>query len=140
MGVGSCSGHQKGLTIVETLITLCLIGALIGVVVPKYQRMAREAQESALKAGLTNIRLSIKLFKMLNGRNPRDLGELTERDWMLPARIGADPYTGSIFKQKYLITQARDAKGNILDAFGNPFSYDAAGGEVKSTTRGYETW
>jgi type II secretory pathway pseudopilin PulG len=140
MGVGSCSGHEKGITIVETLITLCLIAVLVGVVVPKYQRVAREAQETALKAGLTNIRLSITLFKMLNNRNPKDINELTEKEVMLPARIGRDPYTGSIFKQKYLIPQVKDANGNILDAFGNPFLYDAARGEVKSSTKGYETW
>ena len=131
---------QKGLTILDTIITLCLIGILIGVVIPKYQRIAHEAQEAALKTGLANIRTSIKLFKMLNNRNPQSLKELTEKKVMLPARIGADRYSGSFFDRNYLMSHAEDSKGNMLDAFGNPFAYDPLRGEVKATTKGYEDW
>jgi type II secretory pathway pseudopilin PulG len=132
--------NRKGLTILDTLIVLCLIGILIGVVIPKYQRVAREAQESALKAELSSIRTSIKLFRLLNGRNPERLQELLEKQVMIPAQIGADPYTGSIFNQKYLMQQAVDAQGHILDSFGNPYSYDAVQGEVRATTKGFEMW
>lgn len=138
--MGSRFRHQKGLTALEAIVTLCLISILIGVVIPRYQRAAMEARETALKTGLTNIRTSIKLFKMLNGRNPGSLHELLEKEVMLPARVGADPYTGSVFKSKYLMAQVRDGNGNCIDAFGNPFSYDLERGEVRSTTKGYETW
>ena len=134
------SGRQRGLTILDTIITLCLIGILIGVVIPKYQRLAQDAQEAALKTGLANIRTSIRLFKMLNSRNPRSLRELIEKEVMMPARIGTDPYTGSIFKQKYLMEQSMDTRGNILDSFGNPFVYNSDRGEVRSSTKGYENW
>ncbi|OGW33694.1 MAG: hypothetical protein A2X58_02690 [Nitrospirae bacterium GWC2_56_14] len=132
--------NRKGLTILDTLIVLCLIGILIGVVILKYQRVAREAQEVALKTGLSNIRTSITLFRMLNGRNPVSLQELIEKNVMLPARIENGPYTGSIFKRKYLLQQAIDAKGNILDSFGNPFIYNSVQAEVRSSTKGCETW
>jgi type II secretory pathway pseudopilin PulG len=132
--------NGKGMTVVEALIALCVIGVLTGVVIAKYQRVLQEARESAVKAELANIRSSIALFKMLNGRNPESLNELIEKDVMLPARIGAGPYTGSFFKQKYLMANAVDAKGNLLDAFGNPFTYNPNGGEVKSNTKGCETW
>jgi type II secretory pathway pseudopilin PulG len=131
---------QKGFTIIDALITLCLIGILIGVVIPKYQQVAHEAQEVALKTGLANIRTSIKLFKMLNNRNPESLKELMEKKVMLPARTGTDRYTGSFFDKKYLMAYAVDPKGNIVDAFGNPFAYDLVRGEVKATTKGYEDW
>ena len=58
------SRKQQGLTIVDALITLCLIGIMIGIVIPKYQRLAKEAQESAVKAELHNIRTSINLFRI----------------------------------------------------------------------------
>jgi hypothetical protein len=77
---------------------------------------------------------------MLNGRNPSTLQELVEKDVILPARIGKDSYTGSTFQQKYLIQQAMDEKGNMLDPFGNLFIYDSILGEVRTTTKGYETW
>ena len=137
---GSRLRDRKGLTIIDAVITICIIGVLIGVVVPKYERMAHAAQEAALKSALSNIRTSIQLFKMLNNRNPNSLKELIEKNVMLPAKIGSDPYTGSILDQKYLMLNAVDEKGNILDAFGNAFLYDNFRGEVRATTKGYETW
>ena len=137
---GSRLRNRKGLTVIDAAITICLIGVLIGIVIPKYQRMAHEAQEAALKMELSNIRTSIQLFRMLNGRYPNSLNELIEKKVMLPARIGSDPYTGPILDQKYLMLNAVDEKGNILDAFGNPFLYDLFRGEVRTTTKGYETW
>lgn len=131
---------RKGMTTFEAIFTLCLIGILIGVVVQKYQRVMLAAQESALKTGLANIRMSIKLFRLLNNRNPNDLKELVKKEVILPGKVGKDRYTASLFKQKYLTEQATDAKGNIVDAFGNLFSYDAGRGEVKPTTKGYENW
>ncbi|MDH4163666.1 MAG: hypothetical protein OEW15_13400 [Nitrospirota bacterium] len=135
-----CAGKNKGLTTLDTVITLCLIGILIGVVIPRYQRLAREAQETALKAELVNIRTSIELFRLLNGRNPRSLRELIEKNVMLPARIGPDAYTGSFFKQKYLMPHAIDEERNVLDAFGNRFEYEPYKGEVRTTTKGFEKW
>ncbi len=137
---GSRLRNLKGLTVIDAAITICLIGLLIGIVIPKYQRMAHEAQEAALKSALSNIRTSIRLFKMLNNRNPVSLNELMEKKVMIPVSIGSDTYTGSILDQKYLMSIATDRKGNIIDAFGNPFEYDSSRGEVKATTKGYETW
>ncbi len=139
--MGICFKDDQGLTILDTVITLCLIGILIGVVIPKYRHVARAAQESAIKAALVNIRTSIKLFKMLNGRNPQSLKEMIEKKIMLPARVGSDKYTGPIFlKESYLMEYAVDTEGNIIDAFGNPFIYNTSKGEVRTTTKGYETW
>jgi len=132
--------NRKGLTIVETLIALCLIGVLIGVVIYQYQRVAREAQETAVKTELANIRMSINFFRIMNNRNPESLNEMIEKSVMLPARIGSDPYSDSFFKRKYLMANSVDEKGNIIDAFGNCFIYDPVRGEVKSSTKGYETW
>jgi len=133
--------RSKGLTTVETVISLCLIGILVGVVIPKYKRVAHVAQETALKTGLTNIRTSIKLFKMLNGRNPRSLHEMIEKNVMLPARVGTQPTTGPVFfKQQYLMLQAVDGRGNVIDVFGNPYFYDPINGIVRATSKGYENW
>ena len=78
--MGRYTGNPKGFTALDAVITLCLIGVLFGIVVPRYQRLAQEAQETALKAELVNIRTSIRLFKMLNSRNPQSLKELMEKD------------------------------------------------------------
>ena len=131
----------KGLTIIDAVITLCAIGILIGVVIPKYQRVTIDAREVALKTGLTNIRTSIRLFRMLNERHPGSLRELIENNVLLPARIGKDTTSGSvILDEKYLEAQALDAQGRLVDAFGNQYTYDPVLGEVRTSTKGYERW
>lgn len=133
--------NAKGLAVYEALVTLCLIGVLTGVVIVKYYRVFQEARETAIKAELVNIRTSIQLFKMLNGRNPQSLKEMTEIKVMYSARIGPDRYSSPIFlKESYLMEYAVDKEGNIIDVFGKPFAYDANKGEVRSTTQGYENW
>ncbi len=138
--MATCFKDDRGLTILDSIVTLCLIGILIGVVIPKYRHVAQVARETALKTELTNIRTSIKLFKMLNSRNPDSLGEMMEKKVMLPARIGGTPYDNSFFKQAYLLKNAVDGAGNKVDSFGNVFIYDKATGEVRSTTKGFEGW
>lgn len=139
--MGTWCKNAKGLTIIDAVITLCLIGILIGVVIPKFQRVAHEAQEAALKIGLANIRSSIRLYRTLNERNPKSLNELLEKNVMLPSRMGPDPSAGSIFlDDKYLAAQAMDAQGRLVDAFGNRYAYDPVHGQVKASTKGYESW
>jgi type II secretory pathway pseudopilin PulG len=139
--VGTWLKDAKGFTIIDAVITLCAIGILIGVVIPKYQRVTIDAQEAALKTGLTNIRTSIRLFRMLNDRNPGSLGELIENTVLLPARIGKDTSSGPVFlDEKYLDAQALDAEGRLVDAFGNLYTYDPVCGEVRTSTKGYERW
>ena len=139
--MGTWCENAKGLTIIDAVITLCLIGILIGVVIPKYQRVAHEAQEAALKMGLANIRSSIRLYRELNERNPKSLNELLESKVLLPSRMGPDPSSGSIFlDENYLVAQALDAQGRLADPFGSYYAYDPVLGTVKATTRGYENW
>jgi len=133
--------NAKGMTVYELLVTLCLIGILIGVVIVKFNRVFQEAREVAVKSELVNIRTSIQLFKMLNGRNPQSLKEMTEKKVMYPARVGSDKYASPFFlKESYLMEYAKDKEGIIIDAFGNPFVYDAIKGEVRTTTKEYENW
>ncbi len=138
--MGNLTRDQRGLTVIDAVITVCLIGLLFGIVVPKYRRVAHAAQEAALQAELANIRSSIRLFRRLNNRIPGSLREMVEKKVILPARTGSDVYTGSIFGETYLMPHAVDEEGNILDAFGNMFQYDPERGEVKTTTVGYEDW
>ena len=138
--MGTGFKDAKGLTIIDAVITLCAIGILIGVVIPKYQRVAHEVQEAALKTELANIRMSIRLFRIVNNRNPVSLNEMIEKKAMLPGRIGADKYTRSFYKESYLMKNAVDAGNNKLDAFGNLFIYDPYKGEVRASTKGYEDW
>ena len=137
----TCFKDDQGLTIFDAILVLSIVGILIGVVVPKYQNAVHEAREAALKMGLSNIRTSIRLFRVLNERNPDSLKELVENDVLLPARSGREVSSGTLFlNEKYLIRQSQDAEGHLVDAFGNRYGYDPVHGEVRASTKGYELW
>lgn len=106
----------------------------------RFQRVVLQAQRTALRAELANIRRSIELFKALNGRNPADLRELAQKQFVMPAHRSPGSFPAAAIKGAYLSATAVDAEGNILDPFGNPFSYDPGRGEVRTATKGLETW
>jgi type II secretory pathway pseudopilin PulG len=126
--------EEEGLGIVDTLIVLVLISILMGVVIPKYQGIAKEAQESALKTSLTNIRMAVHVYKMVNDRYPDSLLQLVNKQYLLEVR------EDTFFTQEYLRSLAVDGEGNPLDPFNNRYRYDSVSGYVASTTEGYENW
>lgn len=126
--------NEKGLGIIETIIVCLLIAIMFGILMPKYQMVAKEARETALKMGLTNIRSSIQLYSALNNKPPADLKDLLGKRYLIPTR------EGTIFNDQYLRTSALDNEGNLIDPFGNRYSYESKDGKVSSTTKGYEGW
>ena len=125
---------ERGLGIIDTLIALVLISIMIGVLIPRYQRIAQEAQETTLKIGLGNIRKGIMAYVLINQRLPTDLRNLLKERIILPVR------EDTIFTTEYLRTLALDSEGFPVDSFGNRYAYDPKTGRVNSTTQGYETW
>ena len=126
--------ERLGLSTYEALLTLTLIAVLSGVFMNYAGHVVREARETALKAGLGNIRFSVKLYQTLNGRYPGELKDLLAQRFLLPSE------EGTIFSDYYLRAQALDDKGFPIDPFVHRFQYDPAQGRIVSTTKGYETW
>ena len=126
--------EEKGLGIIDTLIVLVIISILMGVVIPKYQGIAHEARETALKSGLLNIRMAVRVYKMVNNRYPDDLLQLVNKRYLIEVR------KDTIFTQEYLRSLAVDGEGYPLDPYDNRYRYDPVSGYVASTTEGYENW
>lgn len=125
---------QKGLGIVDTIIVCMLVSAFIVVVIPYYKKIALEAQRSALRAELGNIRMSLELYKVLTNQYPEDLRVLLKKRYMFPAR------NDTFFKEEFLNHTALDKEGYPLDPFGNRFQYNSRTGKLSSSTEGYEKW
>lgn len=126
--------NEKGLGIIETIIVCLLIAIFFVVLIPRYERVARDARETALRMGLTNIRSSIQLYVMLNNRPPESLKELLGKRYLVPTK------EGTIFTDQYLRALAMDKDGYPIDPFGNRYSYEPKYGKISSTTKGYERW
>lgn len=127
-------GGEKGLGIIDTLVVLVLISIFIGVLIPKYQRMAQEAREVAMQISLGNIRKAVQMYVLTKQKIPTDLRDLIQERYMFPMK------DGTIFTDQYLKTLALDGAGYPLDPFGNRYGYDPKLGLVFSTTKGYEKW
>ncbi|HUK55951.1 MAG TPA: type II secretion system protein [Nitrospiria bacterium] len=125
---------EQGLGIIDTLIVVVLISIFIGVLIPKYQRMAQAAREAALQISLGNLRKAVQVYVLTRQKIPADLKDLMREHYTLPIK------EGTLFTDQYLKTKALDESGNPVDPFGNPFGYDPSNGRVYSTTKGYEKW
>jgi type II secretory pathway pseudopilin PulG len=125
---------EQGLGIIDTLIVVVLISILMGVLLPKYQRMAQEAREVALQISLGNIRKAIQVYVLTQQKIPTDLRDLIRERFVFPIK------EGTVFTDQYLKTLALDVDGYPIDPFGNRYGYDPKIGWLYSTTKGYEKW
>ncbi len=60
----------RGLTLVEVLIVVTILGILAAIVVPRFSNASETAQENALKSNLFRLRQQIELYKADHGRYP----------------------------------------------------------------------
>ena len=123
---------EQGLGIIDTLIVLVLISVFIGVLMPRYERTAREAQEVALQISLGNIRKAVQVYVLTQKRIPAGLRDLMKEKYILSTR------EGTIFTTEYLRAVSMDEDGYPIDPFGNRYGYDPSNGRVYSTTEGYD--
>ena len=106
----------------------------MGVLIPKYERMAQEAREVALQISLGNIRKAVQVYVLTQQRIPADIRDLLRERFVFPIK------EGTVFTDQYLKTSALDEEGYPIDPFGNRYGYEPSPGRVYSTTRGYEKW
>jgi len=103
--------NQRGMTLMEILIVLAILGSLIAILLPNL----KSAQDKA-KVGETKIRMG----KVLNQLNMyyTDCGKYPES---LDNMITADPACTNWGPEPYL------KKSEILDSWGTPFVYSVEG-------------
>lgn len=122
--------HKRALTLVELLIVSCLIFILIGMFAGYAGVVLRVGRDIALRNELTNIRMAILHYEIINSNTPKSLKDLT-KEYLTYQKEGV-----KIKKNKFLISCRQDKDGNLLDPYLNKYSYDASRGLVWSLTRG----
>ena len=124
----------QGWTGFDAALMCVLVVVLAAAMMMYFDRLAREARETALKMGLGNIRMSVRLYQALNERYPKDIKALLTTGYVIPAK------EDTIFSDRYLDAQTLDADGYPVDPFGHRYEYDPKQGRVSSSTKGYEQW
>lgn len=125
--------NQAGRTLFETLLITSLVGILLIVAISNFLTSVRLVREVALRSELGSIRTAIMIHITVNRRYPASLNDMVKEGYVLPTG-------GGLIKYEFLEGMAVDKDGNLLDTFGNPFSYERKTGWVKSSSKGYESW
>ena len=115
------------MTAFEAVVAVALVGTAAASALAYQAQILRRAREVALTADLQSLRVGVEFFRATRGRYPAGLDEL------LAEPIGAS--RGRAGRSWSLQERGQQR----VDAFGNPYYYDAKTGTVRSGTRGYKT-
>ncbi len=124
----------KGLTLVELVVALAIIGLFMGTMIVFINKAAVIGKETVLRIELKTLRSTINLYKIVRGGYPQDLRQL------LQARYKPEGAKEIYFSEKFLDTVGKDTQGYPVDPFGNKFNYNPQDGVVFSATNGYRQW
>jgi general secretion pathway protein G len=91
--LGSRLSALQGFTLIELLIVISIIGILVTLAQPYYQRAVTAAKEATLKEDLFILRDVIDQYYADNGKYPQGLNDLVDNKYI--RRIPKDPVTGS---------------------------------------------
>jgi general secretion pathway protein G len=102
-----------GFTLIEILIVVSIIGILITLAQPSYQRAVTAAREATLKENLFVLRDVLDQFFADNGKYPSALSELVDKRYL--RRVPKDPITGSA--ETWVLIAATDGQGQEAGIF-----------------------
>lgn len=86
------SGKGHGFTVIELLIVMSIIGILVSLAVPIYQKSVVRAKESVLKQNLFTLRTVIDNYTYDKSHAPQTLQDLVTEGYL--RQIPVDPMTG----------------------------------------------
>ena len=85
--------RQSGYTLVELMIVVAVVGILVTLAIPSFQKSAIKAKEAALKQNLFTLRAVIDQFYADQGKYPPTLETLVEKGYL--RQVPIDPFTKS---------------------------------------------
>ena len=85
--------HHRGFTLIEILIVVSIIGILVSIAVPIYQKSILRARESVLRNNLFSMRTVLDEFTYDKQKAPQTLQDLVTEGYL--REIPYDPMTGS---------------------------------------------
>ncbi len=100
-------GARRGFTLIELLIVITIIGILITLAQPSYNRAVLAAKEATLKENLFIMRDRIDQYYADNGKYPDTLNDLADKRYI--RKVPVDPITGSA--DSWNVVSATDEQG-----------------------------
>jgi hypothetical protein len=117
------------------LIAVAMLAAL-----DRHYAAIRPLKEAAITIEISNLRMAVNMYVMINKRRPSSLKQLLAEKALLAKRdIGSNEYRIMMIGS-YIEGMTVDHEGYPLDPLGGRYSYDPETGMVHPSTRGYESW
>ena len=98
---------MKGFTLVEMLVVVLILGILVSVSVPQYQKAVARVKYGNLRSYVEQIYKAERMYYLANGTYARNLEDL---DAALPWTEGACPGLCGIFKQFTEVSSRSDGR------------------------------
>ncbi len=112
-GMGSrWAENQRGFTLVEMLIVITILGILVSIAMPGFQRTVIRAKEASLKRTLFIFRDVIDQHYADNGTYPDSLEDLVEKRYI--REIPTDPFT-RVSSTWVVVPPQGEEKGAVFD-------------------------
>jgi len=126
---------KRGFTIIELMIVLTIIGILVAVAIPTYQKSLIRANETVLRSNLFTLRTMIDEYTYDKQKGPQSLKELVDQGYL--REVPMDPITKSNSGWKIIM---EDALSSVSQT--EPGIFDVRSGSDKKSLEGtmYSEW
>lgn len=127
--------RRRGFTIIELMIVLTIIGILVGVAIPTYQKSLIRANETVLRSNLFTLRTMIDEYTYDKQKGPQTLQELVDQGYLRD--VPMDPISKSNQTWKIIM---EDALSSVSQT--EPGIFDVRSGSDKKSLEGtmYSEW
>ncbi len=127
--------RRRGFTIIELMIVLTIIGILVGIAIPTYQKSLIRANETVLRSNLFTLRTMIDEYTYDKQKGPQTLQELVDQGYLRD--VPMDPITKSNQTWKIIM---EDALSSVSQT--EPGIFDVRSGSDKKSLEGtmYAEW
>ena len=126
---------RRGFTLIEILIVVSIIGILVSIAIPIYQKSILRTRESVLRNNLTTLRMQIDEYTYDKQKAPQTLQDLVTEGYLL--RVPIDPMTGTDQNWKLDMEEAQRSVSQTESGI-----FDVHSGSDKKSLEGtpYSDW